>query len=379
MPELAVGDVLDSVRREIERTALRARNGIKYVTGGEWAPLAPTPSETVWQEGKVSLRHYRRAVPSPLGPPRLGPPVLCFLGLVGRASVFDLWKDNSIVSLLMDAGFGPFVLDWGEPGEDESVNTLETYLQGYVPRAIKAVLAETAADEVSVLGYCMGGNLALHGLAAQPELPVRNLVVMATPVDFRHLGPLIDALAEGKIDPESVLDQTGNVPGALVRQSFKLRKPTGDLINYANLWQHLWRDGYMEGYQAIGRWLSDHIPVPGELFLQVVAQWLQGNGFVNDTPRLGGRRARLGDIRIPTLAVIADRDDIVPEAATAPIVDILSDAPVELMRLDAGHASLTSGRKAVKVLLPQVFDWLAHAVDDNWSTMVGAGIDEAVG
>src|SRR5437588_345080 len=355
MPELAVGDVLGSVRREIERSALRARNGIKYVTGGEWAPLAPTPSDVVWGEGKVRLRRYRRQ-----GAAGLGPPVLCFLGLVGRAYVFDLWKDNSIVSLLMEAGFDPFVLDWGEPDEDDSVNTLETYLQGYLPRAIKAVLAGSGAREVSVIGYCMGGNLALHGLAGQPDLPVRNLVVMATPVDFRHLGPLIDALALGRIDPRSVLDGTGNVPGALVRQSFKLRKPTGDLVNYANLWQHLWRDDYMEGYQAIGRWLADHVPVPGELFLQVAEQWLRDNGFVNDGLRLGGRPARLGAIGIPTLAVIGERDDIVPEAATAPIVDILSGTKVELMRLDGGHASLTSGRKAVKVLLPQVFDWLAR-------------------
>ena len=106
MPELAVGDVLGSVRREIERSALRARNGIKYVTGGEWAPLAPTPSDVVWGEGKVRLRRYRRQ-----GAARLGPPVLCFLGLVGRAYVFDLWKDNSIVALLTEAGFSAAEVD----------------------------------------------------------------------------------------------------------------------------------------------------------------------------------------------------------------------------------------------------------------------------
>lgn len=361
MPELPVGDVLVMVRREIERSALRARNGIKYVSGGEWAPVGPTPSDVVWQEGKARLRRYRRQ-----SPPRIGPPVLAFLGMVGRAHVFDLWKGNSIAQLLMDAGFDVFVLDWGEPGEEDAVNTLETYLQGYLPRAIKAVQRESGAHEVSVIGYCMGGNLALHALAAQPHLAARNLVVMATPVDFRHLGPLIDALAEGRIDLDSVLDRSGNVPGALVRQSFKSRKPTGDLVNYVNLWQHLWNDEYMEGYQAIGRWLQDHVPVPGALFKQVVPQWICDNGFVNDSLRLGGRKVSLGSIRIPTLAVIAERDDIVPEAATAPIVDALTGTDVELMRLDAGHASLTSGRKAVKVLLPQVLDWLARH-SEEWA------------
>jgi polyhydroxyalkanoate synthase subunit PhaC len=360
MPELAVGDVLDSVRREVERTAMRARNGIKYVRGGDWAPVGPTPSDTVWQEGKAKLRRYRRDSPA-----RFDPPVLGFLGLVGRAYVFDLWKDNSIARLLVEAGFDAFVLDWGEPQEEDAVNTLETYLQGYLPRAIKALLRETGASQVSVIGYCMGGNMALHGLAAQPELPVRNLAVMATPIDFRHLGPLIDSLADGRIDPQSILDASGNVPGTLVRQSFKSRKPTADLVNYANLWQHLWNDEYMEGYQAIGRWLRDHIPVPGALFLQAVQQWIRDNGFMNDSLRLGGRQAPLSAIRIPTLAVIAERDDIVPEVATAPIVDVLTGTKVELLCLDAGHASLTSGRKAVKVLLPQMLDWLARHSEER--------------
>jgi polyhydroxyalkanoate synthase subunit PhaC len=356
-PELAIGSMLDGVRREIERTALRTRNGIKYLTGGEWAPLGPTPSDTIWEEGKVHVRHYRRETP-----PAIAPPVLCFLGLVGRSYVFDLWKGNSIVQMLMDAGFDAYVLDWGEPDEHDSMNTLETYLGGYLRRGIDAVLAESGAEQVSVIGYCMGGDFALHALAAQPDLPVRNLVTMCSPIDFRHLGPLIDALRDGSIDTESMLDETGNVPGPLVRQSFKARKPTGDLVQYVNLWEHLWNDEYMEGYQAIGRWLEDHIPVPGALFQQVVQQWLRDNGFLTDRLRFRGRRISLSAIEIPTLAVIAERDDIVVEAATAPVVDILTGTQAELLRVDAGHASLTSGRKAVKVVWPRIFEWLtAHS------------------
>jgi polyhydroxyalkanoate synthase len=182
---------------------------------------------------------------------------------------------------------------------------------------------------------------------------------MASPIDFSKLGPLIDALVEGRIEPDSVLDETGNVPGSIVRESFKSRKPTGDLVNYANLWQNLWNDDYMEGFQAIGRWLHEHIPMPGALFKQVVTQWLQGNGFVTDSLRLGGRPAPLGNVRIPVLAVIATRDDITTEAATKPIVSALTGTKVDLMAVDAGHASLFSGRKAVKAVMPGVFEWLA--------------------
>lgn len=213
--------------------------------------MAPTASDVVWAEGDVHVRRYRRE-----GPARLDPPVLVFLGLVGRSYVFDLWQGNSIVQLLIEAGFDTYVLDWGVPDEQDSENTLETYLLGYLPRAIRAVLAESGSEQVNLMTYCMGGTMALHALAAQPELPVRALVTMASPIDFSQLGELIGALCEDRIPPDSLLDETGNVPGSVVRESFKSRKPTGDLVNYANLWQNLWNDDYMEGYQAIGRWLQ---------------------------------------------------------------------------------------------------------------------------
>jgi polyhydroxyalkanoate synthase len=202
-------------------------------------------------------------------------------------------------------------------------------------------------------------------MAAQPDLPIRSLVTVASPVDFRDLGPLIDALRNGDIKPDDVLDESGNLPGSVVRESFKSRKPTGDLVNYANLWQNLWSDDYLEGHQAIGRWLHDHIPMPGALFKQVVPMWLQNNGFVNDSLRLGGRAAPLRNITAPVLAVIGTRDDIATESATTAIVDALPGTEVDLLKVDAGHASLFSGRKAAKVVMPQVFDWIASHSEES--------------
>jgi polyhydroxyalkanoate synthase subunit PhaC len=353
-PELVIGDVVGAVRREIDRNATRARNGVKYLAGAEWAPVGPTPSDVVWQEGKAQLRRYRRDGPAPLGPP-----VLAFLGLVSRAYVFDLWKGNSYVQRLMDAGFDAFVLDWGVPDEQDAGNTMETYAEVYLPRAIRAVMRETGADEVSVIGYCMGGNLALLGLAGRPDLPVRNLVAMATAVDFAHLSPLADTLRDGRLQPEALLDETGNVSADTLATFFKVRKPTADLVQYANLWQNLWNDEYMEGWQAMGRWTREQVPFPGAAFRQMVQQWLRDNAFLNDTLRLGGRAVSLKDIRTPTLAVIALRDEIVPEPAAAPLPDLLSGTQVDVLRLDAGHASLTTGRKAAKVTVPRILEWLA--------------------
>ncbi|MGQ0623312.1 MAG: alpha/beta fold hydrolase [Sporichthyaceae bacterium] len=351
---------LDGVRKDLERNALRLRNGIKWAAGTEFAPPAPTASDVIFSDGKVTVRRYRSPHPR-----KHAIPLLNFLGLVGQSYVFDLWAGNSIVALEMEQGFDAYVLDWGIPDEIDSANTLETYLQGYLPRAIRAVAATAGADQVDVMAYCMGGCMAVHALAAQPNLPVRSLVTIATPIDFTNLGPLIDALRTGAITPEDVLDDTGNLPGSVVRESFKSRKPTGDLVNYANLWQNLWNDEYLEGHQAIGRWLHEHIPLPGALFRQVVPMWLASNGFATDNLRLGGRPAPLSAITIPVMAVVATRDDITTEESTMAIADVLTGTTVELLRVDAGHASLLSGRKAMKGVLPGVLEWIASHSEEN--------------
>jgi len=206
---------------------------------------------------------------------------------------------------------------------------------------------------VKIVAYCMGGLMIVQGLAAQQPLRVGGLVTLASPFDWRHLGSTIDAVREGKIKPEDMLDHTGNVPGPVLVQGFKRLKPTSDLVNYANLWQNLWSDRYVEGYQAIGRFLTSHGPMPGGVLRQVVKQWMVDNGFVTDRLRFNGRRVSLANVRVPVLGVVAEKDDIAPPESTMPMVEALPNADVEILRVDAGHVSLFAGRQAVTVVMPQ--------------------------
>ena len=359
--DTAVRDgLLAGIRKEVQRASIRARNGIKWAAVAEWAPEHTTPSDVVWREGKAELRHYRRDTP-----PRFGPPVVAFLGLVGRSYVFDLYQGGSIVQMLMDHGFDAYVLDWGAPDGLDAHNTLETYLDHYLPHAMEVVAEESGYDDVTFFGYCMGGLMITQALAAQVAVNARCVVTLGSPFDWRYLGSTIDALREGKVDPEDLLDETGNVPGPLLVQGFKRLKPTSDIVNYVNLWQNLWNDKYVEGYQAIGRFLSSHAPMPGAVMRQVVQQWMVGNGFATDGLHFHGRPISLADIDVPYLAVIAERDDIAPIEATTAIVESLPNADVEVLRVDAGHVSLFAGRDAVKVVMPRIFSWIERHSEET--------------
>ncbi len=353
------GGTIAGLRREVERNATRARNGVKWFAGAEFAPPNPTPSEVIWTNGKASVRRYIRDTPA-----RYTTPVLAYLGLVSKPYVFDLYKGGSIVEMLMDRGFDAYVLDWGVPAAVDARNTLETYLSGYLPDALDAVCDAAGATSVNSFAYCMGGMMTVHALAAEPDLPINSLVTLASPFDWSDMGSQVKALQDGKIELRDLLDDTGNLPASVVVESFKTRKPTSDLVNYANLWQNLWNDQYVEGYQAIGRFLRDHIPVAGGVAQQMVDQWMRDNAFATDRLRLNGHSVSLADVRTPVLGVIAERDDIAPLASAGAISDILPNAKVDKLQIDAGHVSLFAGRQAVKVVMPQVFDWIAAQCEE---------------
>ena len=169
-PTLNPLDLVSRINRDVERSLLRARNGVRYVRGTHAPTLGATPKEVVWTRGKAELWRYRN------GPIKYGPPVLIVHSLVSRSYILDLRPGNSLVEYLTAAGLDVYMLDWGVPDDLDADNDLERYVDFYLPRAVKAVRRESGSDEVTLMGYCLGGVLAAlyaaaprAGAGAQPD------------------------------------------------------------------------------------------------------------------------------------------------------------------------------------------------------------------
>ena len=353
--DLSPGSLIKRARHDVGRNLRRVRNGVKHVAGIDHAEVGTTPKETVWARGKVQLWRYRSD--------SIGhrPPVLLVFSLVSRSYVLDLRPGDSFVEHLRDAGLDVFLLDWGIPDEAEAGNTLETYVDQLLPQAVHAVLDVSGSDELTMFGYCMGGILAVLTAAGHPHLPIRNLLCMATPTDFREMGTPNVLLQSG--DVENAIDETGNVPASAVRAALSSARPTGELTKLANLIDNLWSDDYLDAHQTMGRWSSDHIPMPGGVARQVAEIFGRDNALMTGRVRLGGRDVLLRDIRQPFAHVVAERDHLVPIAATHPLLGLVGSRQREELRLDAGHIGLVVGRKAHQVTVPRIVRWLLdHSV-----------------
>jgi polyhydroxyalkanoate synthase len=351
MLPISPGEALERITRDLDRVKVRARNGLRHLGGTPMGAVGATPRTAVWTRDNVVLYRYDGAATRG--------PILLVHSLVSRPYVFDLRPGSSLVEDLLRAGHDVYLLDWGVPGPVEAANTLDTYCVEYIPRAVQAVLQVAGTQRLDLLGYCLGAVLTLLAVAGRPDLPVRSLVALATPVDFGALGLMASLLKQERLQPDDMLDETGNVPASVVLGGFRLAQPTGDIATYANLWQSLANDEHLAAHQAFVGWSSVHIPFPGATFRQVVDLLIRRNLLMTGRLPLDGREVDLSKVPCPVLSVVGERDNLVPPESTAPLAAALRGVSLDNLRLPAGHAGLFVGRQARKNCVPAIQQWLA--------------------
>jgi polyhydroxyalkanoate synthase subunit PhaC len=357
-PALNPTDLVASVKRDVERSLLRARNGVRYVRGTHRPKVGATPKEVVWKRGKAELWRYRN------GTVRYGPPLVIVHSLVSRSYILDLRPGNSLVEHLIGAGLDVFMLDWGVPDELDADNDLERYVDWYLPRAVAAVQRETGSEEVTLMGYCLGGVLAALYAAGHDDAPVRSLVLMATPVDFDEMGAMVALLRDGRLNADDLVDDTGNVPADVLYSGFYMQAPTTEIAQKATLLENLWNDEFVEGFQTMAQWSRDHVPFPGALFRQLVEEFVHKNVLMTGSIRLGDRKVHLADARGNVLNAMAERDNVVPPSAVEPVMQLVGDpAKREELRLPGGHVTFGTGRSAVKHTMPRLAEWIIDRSD----------------
>jgi polyhydroxyalkanoate synthase subunit PhaC len=358
--QLSPADVLGRVNRDVERSYLRARNGLRYVRGSNRPKLGTTPKDVVWQRDKAQLWRYRG------GPVRFAQPLLIVTSLVSRSYILDLLPGSSAVEFLRDRGFDVFMLDWGIPDELDADNSLETYVDEYLPRAVAAVRRETGREEITMAGYCLGGVLSILHANGHDDAGVRNLVLMATPVDFEEMGPMVAALREGRLDPEHLIDETGNVPADVLYSGFFMLAPTTIVAQRATLLEQLWNDEFVRGFQAMAQWTRDQVPFPGAMFRAVAESFVRRNALMDGSLRVGGREIDFATTGANVLNAMAAKDTVVPRAAAQPIAALVGrpDRRHELL-LPGGHVTFGTGRSAFRHTLPGLADWIAAHSDER--------------
>jgi polyhydroxyalkanoate synthase len=319
------------------------------------AKVGVTPKDVVWTHRKATLYRYRST------DRRHATPVLLVFALINRPDIFDLRPGSSFVEFLLGEGFDVFLLDWGYPEEEDSDMGLDNYVCDEMTSAIREVRRSSGQPEVSLLGWCIGGTLCLLYGGTQKDNPVRNMVLLTTPVDTR--GALYTTwVGRESFDVDYVADGYKAIPGAAVDWANKLMKP---VTNYWTTYRQLWEavlDGQprREAYQAMARWIADNPPFPARAYKEWITWMYKENRLVNGNMRLRGTLVDLGEIDQSLLVVTAGADHIAPPEGTHPLLEMVSSDDVTRLDRPGGHIGLMAGSKARNEIWPDIAQWLSE-------------------
>jgi poly(3-hydroxyalkanoate) synthetase len=357
-------------RAVVEATLRQDADLIRGIAAYRRHPYARTLQEpnAVWAEGDSRLLDYGDPDHSADGVPALFVP-----SLVNRAYVLDLAPGHSMLRWLATQGVRPLLLDWGWPTEIERRFTLTDYVAGRLERAMAAA-AGMAGGPPALVGYCMGGTLAVAAAVRRPEL-LRGLALLAAPWDFHADDPDRAQTATGTqmgirgqtgtraqtlasmlplFEPALAFNQT--LPVDLLQVLFALLDPFGVADKYRAFARMDQDSARGTLFVALEDWLNDGVPLAAPVARECLAGWYGENAPARGIWRIAGLPVDPTSVRLPTFVAAPARDRIVPPESARPLAELIPGAL--LHQPAAGHIGMAAGGTAERVLWRPLRDWL---------------------
>jgi polyhydroxyalkanoate synthase len=309
----------------------------------------------LWRDGTTRLLDYG------FGKSGSGVTLLVIPSLVNRAHVLDLTAETSLLRHLAKLGHRPLLVDWDAPGEAERAFDLTDYIAGRLGHALDAAVA-AAGGPVVLLGYCMGGNLAL-ALAQLRGTQVAGLALLATPWDFQADGPIKAPLDEASAASLSAaFAALPELPVDLLQAMFASLDPFLVSRKYrAFAAQQASADGKAKEngalFVALEDWVNDGVPLASKVAAECLVGWYGRNAPARGLWQVAGETIVPERWNKPALLLLPQHDRIVPPASSSALAEAMSQATA--IRVASGHVAMIVGRQAAQQTWTPIAEWLA--------------------
>lgn len=242
------------------------------------------------------------------------------------------------------AGHDAYLVDWGTPvAEDAALGLGDHVTHGLLP------LLEALPRPPILVGYCLGGTLAIAAAALRP---VAALATIAAPWRFASF-PDEDRAMIARLwrDAEPICQRLGYVPMEVLQSGFWSLDPARTIGKYAAFADVEPSSEAERAFLAVEDWANGGAPLTyaagRELFEQFYGRDLPGSGEW----RVGERPIDPASLPFPSLSIVSTTDRIVPSAA--------GPALGEERSLTLGHVGMVVGGRAREALWDPLSQWLS--------------------
>ncbi|WP_244930046.1 alpha/beta fold hydrolase [Nocardioides sp. W7] len=344
-----------------------ASNLAQQLVHGSIADLRPMPRTLLEEGDQRQLYHYRPSASAP----RRGDPVLLVSPLAAPAICFDLRRGCSLVEHLVEQGRPTYLVEYGDVDVRDRDLGLAHWVDEVVPRAVEAASTHAGGRPVHVVGWSLGGILALLTAADRPGLPIASVTAAGSPTDISQV-PLVAPVRpmRGLDEGDGLIGRTyravGGVPVPLVRWAFQLSTFQKLVSRPLAIAANLDDTEFLAQLEAVDRFTDDMTAYPGRTFGQVYHRFVTGNALVGGAMQLGSREISLSAITAPVLVLAGATDTIAPVAAVREVLQHLSGSLEPRFEIvPGGHLGMLTGRAARTSTWAVLDEWI-----DEWSDVV---------
>ena len=340
-------EVLDEWRRTHGRSLLQGtkqligdmyRGNISMVDDSSFEVgknLATTEGAVVMRNELLELIQY-----SPKTEQVYTTPILIISPWINKFYVLDLTKNKSLINFLVTQGFTVFVTSWRNPDAKMRNTTMEDYLQKGVLQSIEAVNDICNVSQLHLVGYCLGGTLAVAALAwinntRKRKLPVAHATLLTTLVDFSEPGDIKVFTNEDSIKTvEKLMAKKGFLDGKYMAATFRLLR-SNSLIWYYFIHNYLL--GKRPPAFDVLFWNMDTTRMPEAMHKFYLREFYQANKLIKSNAiTLLERTIDTKRIKQPLYVVTAEQDDIVPWQQGFKI-NTVTQSPIRFVLATSGH------------------------------------------
>jgi polyhydroxyalkanoate synthase len=309
----------------------RALAGLRAYQDAPRLPVTPMP-DAVARDGRIVLRDYGGA----------GRPVVVIPSLINPPFVLDLAPDNSLLRWLAGQGLRVLLVDWTTPVPGDRAMDLGDHAQAV------ARLCATLDEPPLLVGYCLGGTIAL---AAAAFVPVAGIALIATPWRFDGFGDAgRAAIAEVWTAAQPTAERLGLLPMELLQSMFWQIDPARTVEKFVQFADLDPAAPAGQAFVALEDWANGGAPIPYAAARELFDDLFDAN--------LPGRERWCVDGRIvasrppvPMVEFVAENDRIVPAASAIGLPD--------RRIVPAGHVGMIVGRRGRSVLWEPLAHWLS--------------------
>jgi polyhydroxyalkanoate synthase len=310
-----------------------------------------------------AIERNQHAVPLVLVPP---------LGVT--TETFDLLPQRSLVRYMVAAGFKVYLIDWGKPRREHAGLGLIDYSHDMMGVALEKIRRHSGSQELSLMGWCMGGLLSLLYQGIVKDQDVRNIVTVASPIDLETGKGVISqvaTVAQALDGPAQLISNYSNLrlntldparfslPPALTTLVLKMTDPVGSVTTYLDLLTRLGEREFVETHSTTSDYLNNMLRYPGGVVKDMSGSVVTENQLAKGRVTIGDRLAELDKIQCSLLAFAGENDSLVPPDVAAKIVDVVASRDTDFRVAPGGHMGVIIGSKAQQAVWSESAEWLA--------------------